>query len=408
VSFPRGLRALNHTDFRRFYAGQLVSLIGNWMQTVAQAWLVLQLTNSAFKLGLIGTLQFGPLLLLALVAGALADRMPKRRLLAATQMALGCQALGLALLVGSGRIEYWHVCLLASLSGVVNALDLPLRQSFVIELVGKEDLLNAVALNSAAFNAARIVGPSVAGLLIARFGVAPAFLINSLSFVVMVVALLSIGPEGRPFRRGGTTMGQEIREGLRYAIRTPRIRVVLGLVLVVSLCVFNFTVYIPLFARKVLAVGPEGFGFLMASLGVGAVAGALALGALQRRPPPLSVIVVAAGIACLSLLAMAAVRHFAVAVPILFVTGFSSIVAAAGSNSSLQISAPDDLRGRVMSLYTLVFGGVFPIGSFLVGTVAETWGVPVAFVAGGGTGLLGLAAVLTWWKMQARDFDRSG
>jgi predicted MFS family arabinose efflux permease len=408
VIFPHGLRALNHADFRRFYGGQLVSLVGNWMQSVAQAWLVLQLTDSALKLGLIGALQFGPLLLLAVVAGALADRLPKRRLLVATQVVLGWQALTLALLVGSGRVEFWHVCLLALLTGVVNALDLPLRQTFVVELVGKEDLVNAVALNSAAFNAARIVGPSVAGLLIARFGVAPAFLINSLSFLIVVAALLSVETEGRPLPRRDTTMLEEIGEGLRYAMRTPRIRVILSMLLVVSLCVFNFSVYIPLFARKVLAAGPEGFGFLMASVGVGAVAGALALGGLVRQAPPLAVIFTAAVIACAGLLGMAAVRQFAVAVPVLFVIGFSSIIAAAGGNSNLQIIAPDELRGRVMSLYTLVFGGVFPVGSFCVGAVAESFGVPVAFLVGGGCGLAGLSAVMTWWKLGRDGRQSSG
>jgi predicted MFS family arabinose efflux permease len=402
MPLPSGLRALHHRDFRRFYAGQLVSLIGNWMQSVAQAWLVLDLTHSAFRLGLIGTLQFTPVLLFSVFAGALADRVPKRRMLVTTQVALGVQAVTLAVLVVSGRVEYWHVCVLGFVLGCVNTVDLPTRQSFVMEMVGKADVVSAVALNSAAFNGARIIGPAVAGLLIARFGVAPAFVINAVSFVVVIAALLTVRAQGLPLARGNTTMREEIAEGLRYGLRTPRIRLILGILLVVSLCVFNFTVYVPLFARRVLGEGAEGFGFLMAAVGVGAVTGALTLGSLRRRPPPLALIFVAGTVACLGLVTMAAVTSFGLALPVLFVLGVASIVTVASCNTTLQLSAPDAMRGRVMSLYTLVFGGVFPIGSFLVGTIAELRGVPAAFVSGGTAGLAGLAAVGAWWTLRGR------
>jgi MFS family permease len=400
MRLPLGLRALRHRDYRRFYIGQLVSLIGNWMQSVAQAWLVLDLTHSAFKLGLIGTLQFTPVLLFSVFAGAVADRVPKRRMLVTTQIALAAQAVTLAALVITGHVQYWHVCVLGFLLGCVNTVDLPTRQSFVMDMVGKSDLVSAIALNSAAFNGARIVGPAVAGLLIARFGVAPAFSINAISFVVVITALLTVRTPGLPVARGDTTLLQEIAEALRYALRTPRIRLILAVLLVVSLCVFNFTVYVPLFARRVLSQGAEGFGFLMAAVGVGAVSGALVLGSLPRRPPPLGLIFAAGVVACLGLVTMAAVTRFAVALPVLFVIGVASIMAAAGCNSTLQLSAPDAMRGRVMSLYTLVFGGVFPIGSFLVGTIAELRGVPTAFVAGGTTGLVALAAVGMWWRLR--------
>jgi predicted MFS family arabinose efflux permease len=410
MRLPSGLRALRHRDYRRFYVGQLVSLVGNWMQSVAQAWLVLDLTHSAFKLGLIGTLQFTPVLVFSVFAGALADRVPKRRMLITTQIALAVQAVTLAALVVSGRVEYWHVCVLGFLLGCINTIDLPARQSFIMDMVGKADVVSAVALNSAAFNGARIIGPAVAGILIARFGVAPAFSINALSFVVVIAALATVRTQGLPVARGDTTLLQEIGEALRYALRTPRIRVILTILLVVSLCVFNFTVYVPLFARRVLAQGAEGFGFLMAAVGVGAVTGALALGFLPRRPPPLALIFAAGATACLGLVTMAAVSSFVLALPVLFVIGIASIMAAAGCNSTLQLSAPDAMRGRVMSLYTLVFGGVFPIGSFLVGTIAELRGVPTAFVSGGATGLAGLAAIAAWWRLRGgrRRVDVSG
>ncbi|MGH7325499.1 MAG: MFS transporter [Candidatus Rokuibacteriota bacterium] len=394
MPFPTGLRALNHRDFRRWYLAALVSQVGTWMQSVAQAWLVLQLTNSPLLLGLIGTLQWGPMLFLALVSGAIADRLPKRRLLMATQAAMGGQALILGTLAATGHVRYWHIGLLALVAGVANALDNPARQSFNADLVGRDDVVNAVALNSAAFNSARIVGPAAAGLLIGRWGVVPTFFINGVSFLVVLGALATVRVEGRS--RAGTrrSMAEEIREGLDYALRTPRIRQVLAVLLVVSFCVFNFSVYVPLLARTVLGLGAEGFGFLMASVGVGAVAGALTLGIFVSRQPPLAVLFGAAAVACAGLIGIAAVRQFELAVPLLFIVGFAGIVAVAGCNTALQINAPDALRGRVMSIYTLIFGGSFPIASIVIGALSERWGVSTAFLAAGITGLTSLMIVL--------------
>lgn len=400
MTFPRGLRALNHPEFRRFFAAQMLSQVGSWMQTVAQSWLVLQLTNSAFKLGLLGTLQFSPVLLFSVFAGAAADRLPKRRILIATQATLAVQALLLGVLAGTGRVEYWHVGALGLVLGFANVIDMPARQSFIAELVGREDLVNAVALNSAAFNAARIVGPAIAGVLIGRFGVMPAFVLNSLGFLVVIVALVRLRSEGRPVARGGSVLA-EVGEGMRYALRTPRMRLMLGLLLVVSLAVFNFTVYVPLLARNVLHLGAEGFGFLMASLGVGAVSGALALGSQRRSQPPVPVMFGAAAIACGGLTAMTAVRHVWVAVPMLFVIGFFGILLVAGCNTAMQLAAPDAMRGRVMSFYALIWGGVFPIGAFLVGWISEGWGVPRAFLVMGGFGVVALAALGAWWRLRA-------
>ena len=282
MTFPPGLRALNHPEYRRLYLTQLVSQVGGWIQAVAQSWLVLQLTGSPLKLGLISTLQFAPVLLFSIVAGAAADRLHKRRVLIASQTTYLCQAVLLAVLVWTGAVQYWHVCALALILGFVNAIDQPVRQSFVVELVGREDVGNAVALNSASFNAARIVGPAVAGVLIARFGVAPAFALNALGFAAMIVVLLKLRAHGLPAPRTGTSITEEIAAGVHFALKSPVILVVLGLVAVVSLCVFNFSVYVPLLARQVLHLGAEGFGFLMASLGVGAVAGALTVGARRQ------------------------------------------------------------------------------------------------------------------------------
>lgn len=400
MRFPRGLHALNHPDYRRFYAGQVISQVGSWMQSVGQAWLVLQLTGSPLKLGLVGTLQFAPVLLFSVFTGALADRLPKRRVLLATQIAIALLALILGVLVRFGHVEYWHVCVLATILGCVNTVDMPTRQSFVAELVGKENIANAVALNSAAFNTARIVGPVVAGLLIARFGVAVAFLLNALSFTVVIVALARMRTEGRPRGALRTTMLADVAEGLRYAFRARSIRLLLLLLFVVSITVFNFSVYVPLLARTVLHVDAAGFGFLMGAAGVGAVTGALTLGMLHRTQLALPLVLASGFVACGGLVAMSAVTRFWVAVPMLFLIGVSSIMLVASCNTGLQLAAPDNLRGRVMSLYTLIFGGSFPIGAFLVGWISERQGVSAAYLAAGISGLAGLAFITLWWRSQ--------
>lgn len=400
--FPSGLRALNHADFRRFFLAQLVAMVSGWMHTVAQSWLVLQLTDSPLLLGLIGTLQFGPILLFSIVTGAFADRVSKRRLLVTTQLVLATLAVALAALVASGRIRYWHVGVVAVLAGLTQAFDGPARQSLLAEMVERVDLVNAVALNSASFNAARIVGPALGGLLIARFGVVPSFLINAVGLVMVSLVLPGLRIRGRATARRGTTMAEEIAEGIRYAMRTPVIRLVLGLLFCVSITVFNFTVYVPLLARHVLGLGPEGFGFLMAALGAGAVSGALTVGFHRAPEPPLQMMMGAAAVALGGLLTLSTVRHVWLAVPLLFVTGFSGLILVASCNTRLQLAAPDELRGRMMSLYTLVWGGVFPIGAFCVGAVSEGWGVSTAFLVQGTAGLGGLAALTLWWNRRRR------
>jgi MFS family permease len=399
MRFPGGLRALNHAGYRRFFAGQTTSQVGSWMQSVAQSWLVLQLTDSPFRLGLIGTIQFAPILLFSILAGALADRVSKRRVLLGTQTALACQALALAGLVWSGHVQYWHVAGLACLLGLANAVDAPARQSYVVELVGREDMVNAVALNSAAFNAARIVGPAIAGVLIARVGVAPAFLLNGLSFAFVIWAIATARRDEQGARPGRPTMLAAIREGVVYAAGSPRIRLILSLLFVVSLCVFNFSVYVPLLARDVLGAGAQGFGFLMAALGVGAVGGALTLGAGRRAEPPFGAIFAAGAVACGGLLAMSTVRHFWVAAMGLLVIGFAGVVTVAGCNTLLQLAAPDELRGRVVSLHAFIFGGTFPFGAFAVGSISEAWSVSAAFLVAGGAGLVGLGMVLALWRL---------
>jgi len=400
MAFPHSLRALNHRDYRRFYFSQFAAQIGSWMQNVAQAWLVLQLTNSPFKLGLLATLQFSPVLLFSIVSGAVADRLPKRPLLVATQTTLALQGLLLALLVATGHAEYWHVATLGLALGFANVVDQPARQSFVMELVGRADVSSAVALNSAGFNLARIVGPAVAGLVIGRVGIAWTFFVNGLGFLGVIVTLLRMQARGLPPDTPRASIVEEIMEGVRYAANTPRLRLAIGLVLVVSLCVFNFSVYVPLLAKNVLGLGAEGFGFLMASLGVGAVAGALTVGARASRYPSLSSMFTSAILALGMLIGLGFTSRIAVAVPLLFFTGYWGIMMMASCNTSIQLQAPDVLRGRVMSLYTWVSGGVFPIGAFIVGTISQWWGVSVAFMWNGALGLAAVGALILWWRLR--------
>jgi MFS family permease len=387
------LGALRHRDFRLFWSGQLVSLIGTWMQSVGQAWLVLELTQSPFQLGLVTALQFIPVLLLSPVGGAVTDRLRKRHIILVTQATMMVQAFVLAALVCSGHVRYWHVAVLATIYGLGRALDIPARQAYVTDLVGRADLPNAVALNSVVFNGARIVGPAVAGLLIARFGVAPAFFLNGVSFLAVLAALLAIRTDGHPDPAGRLGLRAGLLGALTFATGTPTIAFTLGLMIVASLLVLNFNVIVPLIAYQVLQAGAHGFGVLMAAVGAGAMIGAVGLTLFRRDRPSRTALTVTAGLLCAGVSALALVGHFGVAAAVLAVLGCCQIVFTTGCNTTLQLSSPDRLRGRVMGLYALAFAGMTPFGSLLIGTIAEQWGVRVACAVTGGAGLLAVGAL---------------
>ena len=394
MPLPAGLRALGQRHYRLYFTGQIVGQSGTWMQTVTQSWLVLQLTNSPLKLGLIATLQSGPLLLLTLFTGVLADRVNRRTLLFVTQTTQACLAVTLGILAWSGHARYWHVAVMAVLWGIMSSIDQPARQSLVMELVGRAHVTSAVGLNSAAFNGARIIGPAIAGILIARVGLSPGFFLNALAFVFAIAMLAQI-PSRRPVPRiAPTTFVEEMLEGVLYAARTPAVRFILTLQIIVSFCVFNFSVYVPLLARDVLGMGAEGFGLLMTCLGVGALSAGLSVGAMGATAPRQRMITIALTVSLCGLIGLSFTRVFWLAALIMAITGFSGTLVMAGCNTTLQLRAPDALRGRVMSLYTLLSGGVFPIGAFWVGFVSEHWGVPRAFLVNGVVGLLALAALL--------------
>jgi len=395
ASSPRPVRlgALRHRDFRLFWIGQLISQIGTWMQSVAQAWLVLELTHSPLHLGIVSALQFTPVLFLSPVGGVLSDRFAKRKVLLISQTAMQLQAFVLAALVWSGRVEYWHVAVLAAVYGLSRAIDIPARQSYITDLVGRSDLPNAVALNSVVMNGARIVGPAVAGLLIAAFGVALAFLLNGVSFVAVLVALVAIRTEGRP-DVGRLGIREGVLSALNYAAGTPPVAFTLSLMVVVSLLVLNFNVIVPLVARNVLNQDAHGFGLLMSSLGAGAVAGAFGVALFRRGQPPLAFLVASGALLCAGLAALAAVSHFFLAALVLALLGCCQILFTTGCNTTLQLIAPNELRGRVMGLYTVTFAGMTPFGSLLIGWVAEHQGIRMACAAGGAIGLLGVAVLV--------------
>jgi MFS family permease len=388
------LAALRHRDFRLFWSGQLVSLIGTWMQSVGQAWLVLELTGSPFHLGLVTALQFAPILVLSPVGGALSDRFPKRRIIVLTQAVMMAQAFALAALVWSGHVRYWHVAVLAAIYGLGRAVDIPARQAYITDLVGKPDLPNAVALNSLVFNGARIVGPAVAGLLIARFGVAPAFFLNGVSFVAVLAALLATRTPGDPDPAGRLGLREGLWGALAYAARTPPVAFTLALLVVVSLLVINFNVVVPLVAREVLHEGAHGFGLLMSSLGAGAVLAGVGVALLRHGRPPLWSLAASAAVLSAGTAALALVGHFGAAAVLLVVLGCCQIVFSTGCNTTLQLETPDALRGRVMGLYALAFAGMTPFGSLLVGTIAEHLGVRAACALGGGGGLAAVAVLV--------------
>jgi MFS family permease len=396
--------AFRHRNYRIFFGGQAVSLVGTWMQQVAQAWLVLELTGDPIWLGIVAAAQFLPVMILGLFAGVAADALPKRETLIATQIVMMTLAIVLTVLTATGLVEVWMILLLAILLGCAAAVDMPVRQAFAIELVGREDIGNAVALNSAMFNGSRIVGPALAGLTIGAFGVAAAFALNALSFLAVIVALLLLDETAlrtRPrIARPGSASAviENLVEGLRYVRHTPLVLLAVLVVGGVATFGMNFSVLIPAFAADDLQSGAAGFGFLMAASGVGSLVAALALA--FRGKPRTSRIATGAIILGIASVAMAAISTYASAVILMVLIGYGGISMAATANATIQLAVPDDLRGRVMSVYTTIFASSAPIGGLLMGAIASGFGPAVAIAVGGVlSGLVGVAAGL-WLRAQ--------
>lgn len=380
-SLARTFASFQNHNYRLYWAGQLLSVIGTWIARVAQAWLVLKLTNSSFDLGLVTALQAAPMTVFALFGGVLADRFPKRPLLVATQSAMAVQSLLLALLISSGRVQIWHVYVLAMVLGLATAFDNPTRQAFVSEMVGKDKLPNAIALNSSLFNTARIIGPAIGGALIARFSIGVPFYVNAVSFLAVIGGLLLMRPAefyDVPQATRGPVL-RRVREGIGYAARTPDVALALILVGFIGTFGYNFTLILPLIARFVLGTGALGFGVLTAAMGAGSLVAALAM-AYQARPTRW-LLLAAATAFTIVLGLLAVVRTLPVTLAVLAGLGFASIAFMSTANSRLQLGAPGELRGRVMSLYIFLNNGTAPIGSLLVGLLAQDFGVRVSVLA---------------------------
>jgi len=386
--------ALRQRNFRLFWTGQLVSLAGTWMQRLGQSWLVLELTGSPLALGTVSAMQFLPMTFLSLLAGPLVDRWPKRRILVATQSLMALLALALGVLAATGAVRYWMVLVLAFLLGLVNTVDVPARQAFMSEIAGREALVSAISLNSAAFNAARIVGPALSGLLVAAVGVAPSFLLNAASYLAVIGGLLAMRDlpppraDAGPLGARGTV--SSALEGLRWVRARPEIALPLALLAVLSAVVINYNVVVPILARDTLKLGAEGYGFLMSALGAGSLAAAVLMAAGGKREPTDRTLLAAAAGMGTAYLLLSLQRNFAASAFLLALLGFSTVSLTARVNAAVQLRSDDAHRGRVMSLYALVFGGVTPVGALYAGGLIDAAGAGAYLFV---SGLVALAAV---------------
>src|ERR1700733_4204525 len=377
------LRALRHRNFQLFFAGQLISLIGTWMQSVAQSWLVCRLTGSAALLGLVSFTGQIPIFLLSPIAGYAADRLNRHRVVVATQSASMVLALVLAALTLTDRIRIWELFVLACLLGVVNAFDIPARQSFLVEMVGREDLMNAIALNSSMFNGARIIGPAIAGILVAKIGEGWCFFANGISYIAVIVGLLMMRMPHRRIERKGVSALEHIAEGFRYARQTGPIRALLLLLGLISLVAMPYTVLMPIFAAQILPGHSPTLGVLGSATGVGALGGALTLASRTKVHDLGRWVAIACGASGAALIGFGLSRWYILSVIMLVPVGFAMMTQMGACNTLVQAMVPDRLRGRIMAVYAMMFMGMAPLGALLSGAVADHIGAQWTVALGG-------------------------
>ena len=388
-----------HPNFRFFWIGQTISLIGSWMQQVGQGWLALELTNDAFLVGLVSAMGSLPVLIFSLYAGVLVDRTDKLRLVFIAQVLFCLEAALLWWLTWSGNITFGWLLTLATMQGMISAVEIPARQSLFVELVGREDLLDAIALNSSGFNLARIIGPSIAALVIAQAGLAWCFGINALSYLAVLGGLFLIRlPPFKPVIHRLTPL-QGLVQGVRYMRATPAVSALMRIVAVYAIFGVPYLVLMPVIARDVLGTGASGYGFLLTFVGIGALAGALTLAARARRIRRGRWLMISSYAFSILLVVFSFVRSVPIASAVLLFTGLTMIINSALANGILQTVVPDELRGRVMSAYVFVYVGLSPIGSFLAGSVARAVGANWAVGVGGGIMLL--YTLWAFWKAPA-------
>ena len=399
----RTLRALANPNYRLYFFGQIVSQTGGWLQRIAQSWLVLDLTGSPAALGVLTVAQFLPIMVLSLFAGVVADRLPKRRLLYAIGIISSLQSVAMAVLVLSGRVELWQVYVLAFILGVVSAFEMPTRQAFLSELVGRAELQSAISLNSSVFNGARIIGPGVGGVIIAAWGIGWCFGLNAVSFLASLVSLAMLDMSSmrgtlRPLRGALWT---QLADGLRYAARTPSLSFPLLLLAVIGTFGYNFGVVFPLLARYALDLDSIGFGSLNTAMGIGSLIGAL--GVAARLSPSRPALLISGGAFSVLLLAVAFIPWYAVTLVALALMGVASVTYSAVTNTTLQLSSDEAYRGRVLSLYTLLLAGSTPIGGAVTGWIADRWGIRDALGIEAGVCILAALGGLLWTSLRAAE-----
>lgn len=379
----KNFHALTNSNYRYFWLGQCVSLIGTWMQSIGQTWLVYSLTNSPLLLGVLGAMQYLPVTILTLFAGVWIDKFPKKKILIATQSISMLLALTLATLAFTNSAKYEYVLILAVMLGITNAIDMPARQSFMIEIAGRDDLMNAIALNSVTFNLAKILGPSIGAVLLATMGTGWCFLINGLSFIAVIYGLFLI--KVKPFVRPKTTTNiiKEIMDGLRYIYKSKILFQTVLLILVIGLFGFNYNILIPVFVKNVLHQDASAFGVLMAALGVGSVFGALNASRKGKSLSNMKIMIIFSLIIGVFLFLNGFSTLYAVTIIILLVTGAASIFFSTTANTTLQLNSTNEYRGRVMSVYSLVFAGATPVGSIFAGAAISGIGISHTFLLSG-------------------------
>jgi MFS family permease len=388
-------RALRHRNFRLFWGGALVSNIGNWMQTVAQNWLVLSLTHSPFLLGLVNFVTNAPMLVLGLFGGVVADRNSRKQVLMVTQSLMGGLIMLMALLSFLNVIQFWMVLVIALAIGCVQAFNSPAYQTIALDLVGKDDLMNAIALNSLQFNLTRVIGPSIAGALVVAVGVAACFFLNSLSFLAVIGALLLVRLPAVPAREGKASALREIREGLSYLRRQPAIAALVVLSGIVSILIFPYITLLSVFAQDVFHSDASDYGLLLACVGVGAAVGAMFVASRNDAAKRSPIVFGGAAVSSVTLLIFALSSNLYLSMAILTLVGGSLVVMMATMNTIVQASVPQELRGRVISIYTLSSMGMLPVGNLQAGAVAQSFGAPVA--VGGGAILFAVCAIATYF-----------